>query len=495
MFTSHLHPKLGATITALIWSLAGGLAATVLFFTGVGGIGVLAFVLLIVVALLAGRRVVTIQAKIFLGLASVTALLWLVRDSDWVLVPAAIGVCLMLATAVLFARGGDVFNVSWSMMWTYATRFAGHFLLTPPWLAIGIQQTLPLPGGRSWFGGVRVVALATPILLALGLLLASADPVFADVLAPDVSPHSLILHLVLAALGGLAVACLWRCTVIRVIGAPAQSTTRLTRTEALVILFGVVTLFAGFVAIQVATAHGLGEATLADQGISVADYARSGYFQLLAAVFLTAVVLISIDALRSNACDNRRVEKVLSVVIVALALAIAVVALQRLALYVDTYGLTMLRLSCVPGAVWMVSLLVLTGGWVAGIWRTSHWLPAASATMLVATVLAFALVNPEAAVVQYNVSHQTDTGLDVDYLASLSDDAVPALVGALPTLAAPQRAQLTAALCTKPTPSRSWNTWSFVADRADSDLATLCERFPDIDGSGSSLAVRAAPVH
>jgi hypothetical protein len=57
-------------------------------------------------------------------------------------------------------------------------------------------------------------------------------------------------------------------------------------------------------------------------------------------------------------------------------------------------------------------------------------------------------VNPEAIVARHNVAHANETlRFDPEYLASLSADAVPALVDGLPRLEPADRVALTNAVC------------------------------------------------
>ena len=57
-------------------------------------------------------------------------------------------------------------------------------------------------------------------------------------------------------------------------------------------------------------------------------------------------------------------------------------------------------------------------------------------------------------VVRHNVDRAVKTQkVDPGYLAELSDDAVPALVRALPRLPEPARSEVLAAVCTGPTAS------------------------------------------
>ena len=114
---------------------------------------------------------------------------------------------------------------------------------------------------------------------------------------------------------------------------------------------------------------------------------------------------------------------------------IVVVALARLGLYEDAFGLTMLRLYSKVFAVWIGVVFVLLAVDLAGVGRRRAWLPSAAVAAGLVALFALNVVNPEAMVVRHNVDFAERSGrFDPVYLTELSDDAVPALVDALPRL-------------------------------------------------------------
>jgi hypothetical protein len=93
-------------------------------------------------------------------------------------------------------------------------------------------------------------------------------------------------------------------------------------------------------------------------------------------------------------------------------------------------------------------------------------------------MLGFALLNPEAAVVRYNVAHASTKTFDVAYLSSLSDDAVPALIDSLASLDPAQAVRLRGNLCQELRASGEWSSWSFVKSQTDAELVSLCDTLP-----------------
>jgi hypothetical protein len=148
-----------------------------------------------------------------------------------------------------------------------------------------------------------------------------------------------------------------------------------------------------------------------------------------------------------------------------LTLVILASALRRLDLYEDTFGLTRLRISVHATILWlaMVFALVMLAGVTSG-----KWLPR---TLLYATVigfLLFAFINPEARIAEHNVGlYESEKTVDLNYLAGLSADAVPALT-ALPQS---ERACVLGSIARKVPDSESWLSFNLARVQARPLLA------------------------
>jgi hypothetical protein len=90
------------------------------------------------------------------------------------------------------------------------------------------------------------------------------------------------------------------------------------------------------------------------------------------------------------------------------------------------------------------------------------------------------VANPEAIVVRHNVDFAARTGrFDPAYASDLSDDAIPALVAALPELDAASRGLVLQRLCpAHPTVRRGWASSNIARDRAVESLAATCAGTP-----------------
>jgi hypothetical protein len=250
---------------------------------------------------------------------------------------------------------------------------------------------------------------------------------------------------------------------------------RVARLEWAVPLGLLVLLFAAFVAVQLAVLFGGSRHVLETDGLTYADYARGGFWQLLVVTGLTLAVLAGAArwAPRTTRTDRILVRAVLGALAV-LTLVIVASALHRMDLYADTYGLTRLRVLVALCELWLgvVFLLVL----VAGIRLRATWLPRAAVAAGVLALLGLAGANPDGLIADRNVARyeQTDR-VDLSYLANLSADAVPALQR-LP----PDRRECVLTIIAEDLRSDpdDWRAWNYGREHARQLLSGTSDRRP-----------------
>jgi hypothetical protein len=295
----------------------------------------------------------------------------------------------------------------------------------------------------------------------LGALLASADVLFAHLLdwAPDVD--SLGGHVALIGFGAWGMAGLLRLAAATPLKPVPQRFPLVGPGEMTVVLGSLVALFAAFAATQVVGLAGGGRLVVETAGLTFAEYARSGFFQLVAVAAITFAVLVAVDVLAVSDPATRRRLLLLREACVALTLVIVVTALHRLDLYENAYGLTMLRFCAAVFAVWVGICLLLFGGWFAGR-RPRAWFPAAAIGAGLAALLVLNMINAEALVVRRSVALAERSGrFDTEYLFELSDDAIPELVRSLPRLDPDAQAEVLSHICSVPaTPKGGWAAWN-----------------------------------
>lgn len=295
----------------------------------------------------------------------------------------------------------------------------------------GVRERADDSRGR-WGTVVRTSAVAVGLLVVFGTLFASADANFADLLGrltPDVSivDGPLRTFLFLVGLVGALAAARTAAAPVRWDGLSVKPGKPRGRTEWALPLIVLDLLFAAFIALQLVVLLGGYDKVHEKTGLTHADYARQGFWQLLWATLLTLLVIaLALRwAPRGGSRDRTLVRAVLGTLCV-LTLVVVASALRRMDLYVDEYGLTRLRISVAAMELWLGVVLVLI--LAAGVFG-ARFLPRAIAVSAAAAVLAFGLISPDAVVAQQNVQRFEDdrASIDIDYLKDLSADAVPAL--------------------------------------------------------------------
>lgn len=151
-----------------------------------------------------------------------------------------------------------------------------------------------------------------------------------------------------------------------------------------------------FLAVQSAALFG-DRSYLQRAGISFAEYARSGFFQLVGLAGLNvAVVLLVVWLCRE---DGRL--RFLATVLVALTGVLLVSAAWRMTLYVSAYGLSFKRLLTYWGMVMLGVLLALT---VRKVWRRGFAFFRAAAPIALAGWLLLSCCNVDGIVASYNAA-------------------------------------------------------------------------------------------
>ncbi|HET7030660.1 MAG TPA: DUF4173 domain-containing protein [Candidatus Limnocylindrales bacterium] len=379
--------------------------------------------------------------------------------------------------------------------------------LAPPG-EVGRAESLParLP---AWFVPVlRGVLIAVPILVVFTSLFAAADAAFSRIVgtlfAWELDLGELPIRAAVAFLIAWAVAGLLAVATGAAIdddgagmiprseaspgpqslgaaaaGVPAVdrglTALRLGAIEAATILVAVDALFAVFVVIQIAYLFG-GLDTLAATGLPYAQYARSGFFELVRVAFLAGMLLAAIHAVAARRTSLLVGAGVVLAVLTAVVLASA---LLRLRIYQDAYGWTELRFYVLASIVWLAIGIGLTI--VLLLRDRMRWLVHGLAMAAVIVLLGINVVGPSRVIAEQNVARVLDpslvpadgrSGLDVPYAAELGDDAIPALIRALPAVHGTDQVRLVSFLRARrsdldePATKTGWPSWNLGREAA-----------------------------
>lgn len=327
----------------------------------------------------------------------------------------------------------------------------------------------PLPAGTAvdwsdvprsrWSGhagaAARGFAIALPLLFVFGGLFAAADAVFEgftrDLLGvEDVSVHVLVIVLWTWLASGIVHHLLTRRESVAV---PIKQ--RLGAVEVGVVLGLLNLLFLVFVLVQLRYLFGGDDHVLETTGLTYSEYARRGFFELVAVGALAVPLVLLGDSL----ARPRRLFRALTVVLVALLAIVMVSAVERMRLYTDAYGLTQLRLYTLAFLFWLAVVVV----WMlATVLRERHslFMPGALVAGFVAVAL-LNVLNPDALIARTNIERhvQGRQKLDTYYLGGLSADATPTILSRLDDVPSSGRTFLVSRLEGDAGGRRTWN-WS-----------------------------------
>jgi hypothetical protein len=499
-----MSPRSDVRGVALLSALALGVLADLLIRApGRPGLNVALWALagVLVLALLVVRRgrPLALETMGLVGGALGMAALLALRDADSL---AVLGLLSAVGLLVLAAGRGTVPWIARARLSEVA--FAGMRVallgIAGP-VGWGRGGRVPRSGSGGWARPAGTLArgtlMAIPPLLVLGALLMSADPVFAgmiqSVFRVDMEP--LLEHLVFAAVIAWLTSGFLRAFLV-----PDEDVMVRLRVpqpvipaaELSVALWILNLLFLGFLAVQLRYLFGGAEMVEVTAGLTYAEYARRGFFELVATVALVVPILLVADWAaapdsatepdRSAAPDpaaasapasvrqrpGARVSlRATSLLLVLLLLGVIASAAYRMWLYQEAYGLTEQRLFVSVFILWLVAVL----GWlVLTVLRgRRHRFALGGILAGVACIALLQLLNPNARIARVNLDRAgAGAAFDVGYLRSLSADAVPTILSGLHRLPEGERQSVLCMVHARWSGERpgGWRTWNLGDGRA-----------------------------
>ncbi|CAM4496410.1 DUF4153 domain-containing protein [Nocardia ninae] len=347
------------------------------------------------------------------------------RAAGWLFTLCVLAACVAGSLAVVGRRSvhGVLYDV---IAWPLAS------LSSVPWVYAGAKQMRGSKSRREQ--GVVLSVVVTVALLAVFIpLLGGADATFAKLLeplTPEIATDRVFQKIVLFVVVGLAAV-----GALYVLAGPPQPATEsgnepvrtLRRLEWALPVSALTVLFAVFVGAQFVALFGGDDYVQRTAGLTYAEYARTGFWQLSLVTILTlAVILVVLRWAGQESAADRLWLRVLLSAVSVLSLVIVASALGRMWTYQQAYGFTLLRLLVEVCELWLglVYLLVLAA--VFSLRRT--WLPRAVIGTAMATLLALAVLNPERLIADQNIDRwEHGKPLDTSYLSELSTDILPAI--------------------------------------------------------------------
>lgn len=459
-------------VMAVAAGLALGLMGNILFYGRQLGLSFPLYILLAVIIVLALTRPGRVQVQTrnlwpLLPLGFFAAMV-AIRADDMVTL-LNIGAVLALGALALYylplARPLDEESLGKHTQAVFET----GLMLVPSAIAEGTDAWGWLREKRQQRGGViasvvRGLVFALPVVLVFAFLLGSADAVFAKYVSEafdsvwqalgikflDDTLGRWLLTGMLAtvATGALGFGIMRRPAAQTIANASTVQTAeadetqtetatpakekskpafKLSMVESGIIMGSVVALFAAFVVIQFTYFFG-GRVTLEVAGLTFAQYARRGFFELVAVSVLTLGLSLWLDrvSVRQGKRENH-IFRGLALAIVALTTIMLISAAQRMWLYEEAFGFTQLR---VYTHVFMVWLGVMFGVYVLAMFRLKTNIFSLGTLLVIIGYLGtLNLMNVDHYIAERNIARYHDgQELDIAFLNILSPDAVPAIL-------------------------------------------------------------------
>ena len=365
------------------------------------------------------------------------------RDSVTVAFLDVVAVLVSLSLAAVWGRAGRV-RLRGISEYVIGGFYAGAVSAAGPLpAAVGdVRWSEVTRGQRPGYAlaVARGVTIAAPLLLVFGALFVAADAVFENIVIEvfDIDLVDILGHLFLIGFfAWTSAGLLWLFLLSR--GAEGFSFRRPGAISLGILEVGIVLglldlLFAAFVFVQVRYLFGGTATVVASAGLTYAEYARRGFFELVTVTALALPVLLLAHwlLLRENRA-HRRIFAALAGAMVALLFVVVASALYRMRLYTGEFGLTELRFYTTAFMFWLSAVLLIFLPTVLAGRRDRFALGALVAGL--AAIIVINAVNPDALIARTNVARlEEGKRFDAYYLTNLSADAAPVLYEALPEI-------------------------------------------------------------
>lgn len=351
-----------------------------------------------------------------------------------------------------------------------------------------LVAALPSTGNETSASVLRGLLLAVPLVLGFVLLFAAADAVFQSMFQRLFDFRLDTPELIGRMMFGVAAAWFFAGTMAAAWlshsrfpvasasnAAEGRSTSTIGTIETLIVLVAVDAIVAVFVIVQAAYLFPQGD-PLGVSGMTYAEYARRGFFELVLAAVLSGLVILGLDTFVERKTWAYRAA---SFVLAALTGLVLVSAAVRLMLYQQAYGWTELRFYV------LAAIVLLAAGVIASIAlllrdRVSL-LPKFIVGAGLSVAIACNVVGPQAFVTAQNLERVINpalvpesgySGLDAWYLVSLDADSIPIVIAHLDRLPGEDGALLRSALKARGQELRDelaelgWPSWNYSRQRA-----------------------------
>ena len=291
-----------------------------------------------------------------------------------------------------------------------------------------------LKGSRKYFDSkiklskdnknkIKSILISIPVIILVIVLLSSADQMFNNLfskifeLIKDISLSNIIYRLIIM----LILFVYLNATLMVVLNKLGVKDPNKTKEidsytmKVLLTALNIIYLVFDFIQIKSLFLHNVTE------GIKYADYARSGFFQLM----LISIINIVIILLYRRSKENKY-NKLMSLIMVLLTLVIIASSFYRMVLYSSAYGYTVLRLGVYVTLITEVILLIPT---VIYIFRPKLNILSYYVVILTIVYTAINLFSVDVVITDNNIKrYREKDDIDLDYLMNDHSDNIKQLI-------------------------------------------------------------------
>lgn len=378
----------------------------------------------------------SISKKDYLLLSSVTimSLFLIFRQSEVLYSLNLLAIILIIALILAQKQSASYFNIainSWLLTPFYLLRLCWQTVNNL--MTVGIENSLRLSGKQKTLHSVILGLIwALPFVLILGSLLVSSDIRFEkftmDIFTFDFfklfdNVFEVVLYFPLISAFFYA--------NLQAASTPSEiphkeSTITMEGVQLLTILSSINLLFVTYILVQLSYFFGGEQLILESNNMTYASYARHGFWELITLSLLVLPLLLIAHWLQRQEQYSAQIWfKRLALFMVFCLMIIEASAIYRMVLYVTLYDLTELRFYSSIFMLYMMAGLVTFSLSVLKNKRGKFVL------LMVIQALAFIvllnIINPDARISQYNITHNQDKTIDTHYLLRLSSDAYPVI--------------------------------------------------------------------
>jgi hypothetical protein len=284
-----------------------------------------------------------------------------------------------------------------------------------------------------WIRALKGVIMAVPILIIFGLLFSQADLAFSKFLSNfiDISiSERTIQYLVLLAFAFIAGLSFLSYIffpkdkgLVIPANEPESTLTNAGRSIEVLVFLGLIsTLFLIFIIFQITYLFG-GESNIVNAGFTYAEYARRGFFELLAVAVLSLLVLFASEKYADTEGKKDKRFLIPSLILIAEVVVVIFSAFKRLSLYIDAYSLTELRFYVAAFIMLLLVLFILLAIKFLKS-KPENFFTFGTLLTVLTLLIVINLINPHRYIAKANLDQYNRTGkIDVIYIGKLSADA------------------------------------------------------------------------